>query len=64
MCGYVFGDVKPLLFVPPTALVPDELTRVLSDELPKTATNMRAGQMTNGQSVFSYDEETDTPTIA
>jgi hypothetical protein len=55
MCGYVFGDVKPLLFVPPTALVPDELTRVLSDELPKTATNMRAGQMTNGQSVFSVD---------
>ena len=55
MCGYVFSDVKPLLFVPPTALVPDELARVLSDELPKTATNMRASAMTNGQSVFSVD---------
>ena len=53
MCGYAFGKVKPKLFVPVTALVPTEFGRVLKDELPKTSTNMRADQMTNGRSVFS-----------
>lgn len=53
MCGYKFGEQKPTLYVPATALVPDELGLVLSGDLPKTATNMSASQTTNGKSVFS-----------
>lgn len=53
MCGYVFGDQKPTLYVPVSGLVPDELGLVLCGDLPKTATNLRASQMTNGKSVFS-----------
>jgi hypothetical protein len=53
MCGYVFGTEKPTLYVPMTALIPDELGQVLTGELPKTATNLRASATTNGKSVFS-----------
>lgn len=53
MCGYEFGQTKPTLYVPPTGLVDDELGLVLCGDLPKTATNMRASQKTNGKSVFS-----------
>jgi hypothetical protein len=53
MCGYVFGTEKPTLYVPVTALVPDELGLVLAGDLPKTATNLRASATTNGKSVFS-----------
>jgi hypothetical protein len=53
MCGYVFGTEKPTLYVPVTALVPDELGLVLAGDLPKTATNLRASAVTNGKSVFS-----------
>ena len=53
MCGYEFGATKPTLYVPPTGLVYDELGLVLCGDLPKTATNMRASQTTNGKSVFS-----------
>jgi hypothetical protein len=53
MCGYVFGEKKPTLYVPVTALIPDELGQVLCGELPKTATNLRASATTNGKSVFS-----------
>jgi len=64
MCGYAFGAQKPRIFVPPSGLVEAELERVMKGELPKTANNLRAGQMTNGKSVFSYEEETETPTVA
>jgi len=53
MCGYAFGEKKPTLYVPVTALVPDELGQVLCGDLPKTATNLRASAVTNGKSVFS-----------
>ncbi|NBS76022.1 MAG: hypothetical protein EBT28_00905 [Betaproteobacteria bacterium] len=53
MCGYAFGEKKPTLYVPVTALVPDELGQVLCGDLPKTATNLRASATTNGKSVFS-----------
>jgi len=53
MCGYAFGEKKPTLYVPVTALIPDELGQVLTGELPKTATNLRASAVTNGKSVFS-----------
>ena len=53
MCGYAFGEKKPTLYVPVTALIPDELGQVLCGELPKTATNLRASATTNGKSVFS-----------
>ena len=53
MCGYVFGEKKPTLYVPVTALIPDELGQVLCGDLPKTATNLRASAVTNGKSVFS-----------
>jgi len=53
MCGYQFGEQKPTLYVPVTALVPDELGLVLYGDLPKTATNLRASATTNGKSVFS-----------
>ena len=55
MCGYAFGDKKPALYVPATALIPDELGLVLEGDLPKTATNLRASQTTNGKSVFSTE---------
>ena len=53
MCGYAFGEQKPALYVPVTALIPDELGQVLCGDLPKTATNLRASAVTNGKSVFS-----------
>jgi hypothetical protein len=53
MCGYAFGAEKPMLYVPVTALIPDELGQVLCGDLPKTATNLRASATTNGKSVFS-----------
>ena len=53
MCGYAFGTQKPTLYVPVTALIPDELGQVLCGDLPKTATNLRASATTNGKSVFS-----------
>jgi len=55
MCGYKFGAVKPTLYVPASALVPEELGQVLCGELPKTATNLRASAATNGKSVFSAE---------
>lgn len=55
MCGYAFGDKKPTLYVPASALIPDELGQVLTGELPKTATNLRACAVTNGKSVFSAE---------